>query len=635
MRTAAALAVLFTVHCSLFTLLVSGQQPDTLRPLVPGQDTIPGFRPDTAISPFDTTRVGADTGFVADTVGQKARADSGEVQRYLAVEKLKETRVLAPGPLDAPGPEPPFARLVITRDSVDWAHAATLSDLLQRVPGVYLWRGGWTGQPEYPNFQARGATSVEYWLDGVPYMPAGADSVGVDPSILSLSILDRIEIERWPGLLRVRLYTRNHDRLAPRSRIAVSRGGASFARYQASLERKSRSGLGFMIAGDNLSVPTLEGVRSRYSNTSFFLQGTYLPSPRWGVLLQGLRSRPDRDPTLVSADTLSRGLPSARRMDWELRAMWRADSSGLGPRGDLVLGRTTASDSLTPNQTIHSAGVVASLRRPAYSLGASAFYRSRWTSTDLRATAGWAPIGGAALSGEAAYQRHDGGRTSNWVGLRGGVRLPLGLEASASFRAGKVVAAPAVLTDQAQTLRDWQVSAGWERRWFALEGGLAHTAAYQPLSYQPYAQIPVIASSGGTDWVTGRVRLTPLPWISFEGWVSDPRKPTPEGLPPRHVLGSGTIRTKFLRVFPSGTLDLELRLAVEHWSDGVLGRDPFGAPVTLSSATYFRSLVQVALGSFQFFWDRANLTAKENPYVPGLPITGRPSEFGVRWTFAN
>jgi hypothetical protein len=390
-----------------------------------------------------------------------------------------------------------------------------------------------------------------------------------------------------------------------------------------------------MIAGDNLSVPTLEGVRSRYSNTSFFLQGSYLPSPRWGLLLQGLRSRPDRDPTLAAADTLSRGLPGSRRMDWELRAMWRSDTSGLGPRADLVLGRTTASDSVTPNQTINSAGVVASLRRPAYSLGGSAFYRSRWTSADLRATAGWAPIGGAALSGEAAYQRHDGGRSSNWVGLRGGVRLPLGLNASASLRAGKVVAAPALLTDPAQTLRDWQVSAGWERHWFALEGGLAHTAAYQPLSYQPYAQIPLIASSGPTDWLTARARLTPLPWISFEGWVSDPRKPTPEGLPPRHFLGSGTIRTKFLRVFPSGTLDLELRLTVEHWSNGVLGRDPFGAPVAVSSATYLRSLVQVALGSFQFFWDRANLTAKENPYVPGLPITGRPSEFGVRWTFAN
>jgi len=635
LRALVLLIVPFTVYHSPFTPPLSAQQPDTLHPLLPGQDTTHVVRPDTARAPFDTTGYIRDTGYVADTTGRKARIDSSGVQRYLALEKLKETRVLVPAPIDVPGPEPPLSRLVFNRDSIDWAHASSLADLLQRVPGVYLWRGGWTGQPEYANFQAQGATSVEYWIDGIPYIAAGTDSVGVDPSIFSLTILDRIEIERWPGLLRVRMYTRNHDRLAPRSRIAISRGAADFARYQGSLELKARSGLGLMLAGDNLTVPAVQNIRSRYANTVLLLQGTFLPSPHWGLVLQGLRSRPDRDPTLAAGDTLSRGLPNARRMDWLLRAMWRADTSGFGPRADLVFNRTTASDSLTPNQTINQVGLIWSLRGPAYSLGASAFYRSRWTSADLRATAGWSPVGWVALSGEGAYQRHDGGRSSNWAGLRAGVRLPLGLEASATLRAGKVVAAPAVLTDQAQTVRDWQLSAGWEQRWFALEGGLAHTSEYQPQAYQPYAQIPVISPSGATDWLTGRVRLTPLSWMSFEGWVSNPRNVVPEGLPPRHMLGSGTIRTKLLRVFPSGTLDIELRLAVEHWSEGVLGRDPLGNPVAVPSATYLRSLVQIALGSFQFYWDRSNLDTTENPYVPGLPIVGRPSEFGVRWTFAN
>jgi hypothetical protein len=74
---------------------------------------------------------------------------------------------------------------------------------------------------------------------------------------------------------------------------------------------------------------------------------------------------------------------------------------------------------------------------------------------------------------------------------------------------------------------------------------------------------------------------------------------------------------------------------VAHLRSGVSGLDAFGSPVTLPAATYLRSLVQVALGSFQFFWDRSNLTQTQNAYVPGLPIAGRPSEFGVRWTFAN
>ncbi len=629
------LALLLAARLAPLAAVLRAQQPDSLKPLLPGQDTT--ARADTTRAPGDTA--GRRPMTAADSArldSLRARRDSTPTQRYLALERLKETTVPVAPPLGEPGPGPPLSRLVFTRDSMDWGQAATLSDLLQRVPGVFLWRGGWLGQPEYANYEGRGATSVEYWLDGVPYLAAGVDSVGVDPSIFALSLLDRVEIERWPGLLRVRMYTRNLDRLAPRTRIAVSRGQEDFARYQGSLERRTRSGLGYTLAGDNLSVPVIQGFRPRYENTAFFVQGSYVPSPRWGVLLQGLRTRPDRDAMLdANGDTLSRGILNGRRMDWQLRGMWRADTSEFGARADLVLARTTASDSVTPSQTVNSAGVVFSLRRAAYSAGASAFYRSRWTSTDLRLTGGWAPTAGAALSGEAGYQRHDGGRSSSWVGLRAGTRLPLGLEAAASLRAGKVVAAPALATDAAQTVRDWQLSVAWRHPWAEVEGGLAHTAAYAPLAFQPYAAIPVIAPSAATDWLTARARLTPLPWISLEGWVSDPRKPTPEGLPPRHFLGSGTIRTKFLRLFPSGTLDVELRLAVEHWSDGTSGLDAFGNPVPLPAATYLRSLVQVALGSFQFFWDRSNLTTTENGYVPGLPIAGRPSEFGVRWTFAN
>ena len=49
----------------------------------------------------------------------------------------------------------------------------TVGDLLTQVPGVYLWRGGFIGRPEPVNYQARGASSAEYYLDGLPYVAAG------------------------------------------------------------------------------------------------------------------------------------------------------------------------------------------------------------------------------------------------------------------------------------------------------------------------------------------------------------------------------------------------------------------------------------------------------------------------------
>ena len=144
-----------------------------------------------------------------------------------------------------------------------------------------------------------------------------------------------------------------------------------------------------------------------------------------------------------------------------------------------------------------------------------------------------------------------------------------------------------------------------------------------------------IAPAPATEWLIGRGRLTPISWFTLDGWYSEARGAAPEGLPPRHSCVAGTIRTRLQRIFPSGVLDVKLRLAVEHWYPGVIGRDAAGTPVRLAGATFFRSLVQVAMGSLQFYWDRSNLDLTSQAYVPGLPIVGRPSEFGVRWTFMN
>jgi hypothetical protein len=621
--------VLLAAYCSPLTAL-SAQVPDSLPP-----DTVTA--PDTTA--LDTTS--QDTTGLADSVAARirdsigVRPDSSKLQRYLAAEVLARVRVLTPPRIDLDGPQPVLSRIVLTRDSIDWGHAATLADLLQRVPGVYLWRGGWTGQPEYANYQARGPTAIEYQLDGLPYLPAGADSIGIDPALIPLGLLDRIEIDRWPGLLRVRLFTLTHDRLAPRSRIAVARGAADFARYQGSLEKRTRAGLGFAIGAENISVPASGGIRPQFGVTSILAQGSWLPSARYGAVFQYFRSRPDRDPVLSGADTLSRGFAEARRSDVQLRGFWRRDTTGTGPRLDLLFGRTRASDSIVPTQTIWHAGAVFAVRAPAASAGASAFWRSRWTSLDTRATGAWSPLAPLVLSGEATYQRHDGGRTSRWAGARAGVSLPYGFGLEASGRVGNAVAAPAIAADSARTLRDWQASATWRRSWIELEGTYARTAAFAPFAYQPYAGIVTIAPAPATEWLVGRGRLTPLSWFTLDGWYSEARGPDPEGLPPRHSYVAGTIRTRLQRIFPSGILDIKLRLALEHWYPGVLGRDGAGAPVTLAGATFFRSFVQVAMGSLQFYWDRSNLEGSSREYVPGLPIVGRPSEFGVRWTFTN
>jgi hypothetical protein len=527
---------------------------------------------------------------------------------------------------------------VFDRDSIEWGHAVTVGDLLLDVPGVFLWRGGYAGRPEPVNYQGRGGASVEYFLDGIPYVAAGVDSVGVDPALFTISFLDRIEVERWPGQLRVHLFTRRHDRLAPRSRIAVARGDNDFARYEAELERRYQNGPGYVLAADYMDSPTASGRSSEYSNTQVWAQGSYIPSSRFGVQYQLVRSGANRRPFVTEStlpDTIGPGF-DAKRTDAHIRASVQGHGSeqGLGPRLDLIYSRT-AWDGAGIDQQINQAGGYLAYRAPTFSIGGSAFHRTRWTPLDVRAQLGWNPIAPFSARVELVHLRHFGGRNSNFAEFAGGLEPVRGLTLSGTARLGEVVAAPAILSDTTQEIHDFHAALGWNRARFGFELAYARTSAFDPPAYAEFPRVPRLAPSPETDWVMVSARFAPLRWLTFEAWYSDPRDTSVDGVPPTHSIGSATIRSKFLRQFPSGIFDLKLRLAVESWGDGILGRDSSGTPIPLKGATFFRALVQLQLDRFSIYWNRVNLTASKRTYVPGFEIPAFESIFGVRWEFFN
>ncbi|MEP7176048.1 MAG: Plug domain-containing protein [Gemmatimonadales bacterium] len=566
----------------------------------------------------------------ADTVDYTAR--------YLRAQEQQEVRVPVLAQLAAPGPRPALTRVVFTRDSIEWLSGGTLGDLLAQVPGVFLWRGGFTGRPEPVNFQGRGATSTEYVLDGVPYVAAGVDSIAVDPALLSTSFLDRVEVERWPGLLRVHLFTRRQDRLAPRSRIAVARGDRDFARYEGDLERRFPSGLGFGLAADYLSSPTASGTASDYSNTQVWAQGGYIPSPTLGLQYQLIRSRPKRQAFTIAdvtaSDTIGLGF-SATRTDAQLRLSLRSRADGTGPGVDLIYARSAWDGAGLDQQNNQIGGYATLVRTPTFTVGASGFHRTRWTPLDLRATAGWSPVAPFTASVEAILQHHFGGRSSRTVSLSAGIQPARGVALTGTARLGDLVAAPSVATDTAQQLRDFEVQLGWERERLGVQVGYGRTAAFSPFGYAEFVRIPTLAPSPEVEWLTVSGRIAPLRWLTLQSWYSDPRKGTPDGIPPTHSLTTATIRSRFLRKFPSGIFDLKLQVSMEAWGQGTIGRDALGAPVTLRGATFFKSLVAFQLQSFTVYWDRGNLTATRLPYVPGFRIPSFGSNFGVRWEFLN
>ena len=533
-------------------------------------------------------------------------------------------------------PLPPASREVLTRDSINWATAETVADVLQRIPGVYLWRGGWVGRTEYPNFRGRGPTSVEYLIDGLPYIPIGPDSVGIDPSLFSLSLYDRIEIERWPGLLRVRLFTRRHDRLAPYSEVGIGAGDKSIGRYIGALEKRFRSGMGFAIGGERLVAPTATGSSSDFDITNSWMQLGFVPNNRFGVQVQLIHSSPDRKPFVsLAGDSLDLRL-KGKRNDAQLHLFWRRQADELGLRADAFLGSTSWSGSGVDDR-VRQGGVVLGWRSPTIGISTRLMNRSRWTPVDLFASAGWTPTTALSAAVEAGYQSHDRERNSEWIGVRAGVGLPLGFVVSGAVRHGSLVQAPSVLTDQAQSLTDWQTTLQWNRRRAGFELGYGHTDAFRPQPYRPYlASIDSLRPSPGAEWLTVGWRLAPRAWLTLQGWYSDPAGgSTPDGVPPTHSLTSATIRSKFWRTFPSGIFDFRATIGVESWGDGVIGRDATGQPIALDGATFFRTMIEIQLDHFQLYWDRYNMQGTHKSYVPGfgLPVVG--ATFGVRWVFAN
>lgn len=581
------------------------------------------------------------TALEAQSTGQPSADSLRNVQdtvdlsaRYLEGEALAKIQLPVAPRLDPDGVMPTGSRIVYDPAALEWATAQSVGELLLQVPGLYLWRGGWIGRPEYASYQGRGATSVEYYLDGLPVTPVGPDSVGVDPALLPLNLLDRVEIERWAGLLRVRMYTPRHDRAAAATEILVATGDQSTSRYGGSIQKRFRSGFGYALAADYWNAPTYNASSSDAQETNAWLQLSYLRGERWGLQFQYLGQTPDRAPYVASdGDTLGAGVKGTRG-DMQFRAFTQGGSGELTRRLDLVFSSTGWSGSGV-SQRINGVGVVASWRRPTLSASASAFLRSRWTPADVRGAVGWAPTKTLTGSLEAEWQSHDGNKSSQWLGARAGAVLPYGFDLSASARLGSVVAAPNIETSVAQDISDLTATLGWQRGWVSVQADVSQTSAFEGLAPQPYLNVPGLATTPSTTWLSVGGKIAPVPWIILESRYSNPTSGTPNGNPPTHAVTSATIRSKFFRTFKSGTFDLKAQLAVESWGDGVIGLDSTAAPIQLNGATFLRGYIELAIGSFRFYYDRINLTGTRQTYVPGYRIPAYGSTYGVRWSFVN
>ncbi len=546
------------------------------------------------------------------------------------VVDTSDMRVPVPEPAVSAGPLPRLSRFSFDRDGMLWSGAETLSDLLTAIPGVYIARSGFLGQPEYVAYGGRGGNAVELYWDGLPLYPLGGDSLFVELSRIRLSYLDRVDVEVLPSTLRIHLVSTRHSGLDPRSMIQVTAGAFETSVFAGLFQKRWPSGLGLNLAADFIGTEGASGPGRNDQSFDGWVRLDWLPTPRTGATYQVRRQRQDRD--------LAENVPERKgaRTDFlfSLFTGTRDDGLGLRAEGGLAASTWTDDDSI-PDQRIRQAHLSLQFRRPNLTFQVGGRLGDGRINAEGDARFGWVPVPGIILSGAGRWRRHEFDRRSidahGSVGLFGG---PFTVTGTVEYRDGLQV--PAFRTDSTQRTVNASIIAGIALPVLKANVALTRREAYLPLPYPDLALIARFDSSAEATYVVADVALNTSRALSFHGWYSSPVRGRAADLqPPKHGRVAVSFRSKFLRTFRSTAFDFKVRVAMESWSTGPAGFDAAGGPLTLAGATFYDAFIQFQLVRFTLFWNFRNGYNSTIPYVPGYVYPLAVQTFGVKWEFAN
>jgi len=536
------------------------------------------------------------------------------------------------------GPLAPGSRIVFTRDSLLWTRGYTVADLLGEVPGVYVARSGFIGQPAPVMYAGRGITALEILWDGVPMVPIGPDSVAVDPGRISLFPFERIEVEVLPGRLRVYLVSERHEAISTRSLVRVVSGDFNTGAYAGLFQKRWANGVGINLAADFFGSEGAQDPRRDATWFDLWGKAEWAPTASTAATFEVRRQTYTRDSTGVE-DLL---VPErrGRRTDAIVRltSAQRGGRHGFWTHAGLVTTRWSP-DSLSPDSLVDAR----TYRRVFLGFGytdrrANAEITGRlgdhFTRNGFDARAGWTPLTFLSLAADWMWERHAGGGTSRRAHAMVSLyRGPFSLAGEVADDAA--VAAPILTTDSTQRTNDRAVRAGVSSRRVAGHLSLVDRARFAPLRF---TEFPAIADLGATPrarWIVADLTLRAGPW-ALRGWYSHPTGGTlVDFQPPNHARAEITLRSKFFRTFRSGAFEFKFQFAMESWSTGLAGRDANGAPIPLVGATFYDGFLQLEIARFRLFYGMANLYRSREHFVPGHEVPRTAQTFGVRWTFEN
>lgn len=236
----------------------------------------------------DTTRTEPDTTARQDTA---ARPDSA---RQEAARRAADT-------LKAPLAQTHVPNLTQVGEAWAWGRdplvatgALTLGELLERVPGVTVFRTGWIASPEQAAYLGQFGR-VRVFYDGVELDPLDARTNGLhDLSFINLWQLEDATIEDTPGEVRVHLRSWGVRSTTPLTRVDIYTGDLETNTYGGFFGRRFARGQVLQLGARQYSTTDL---RQGGDADNLALWGRLgWASPRWTVDASVLRSSRERAP---------------------------------------------------------------------------------------------------------------------------------------------------------------------------------------------------------------------------------------------------------------------------------------------------------------------------------------------------
>lgn len=569
--------------------------------------------------------------------------------------------------------QPPFARAespvtadiglryAWDRDAFFASGAITLLDLLDRVPGLTGFRGGWTAAPMTASYLGVPGR-VRIYYDGIEVDPLIPREGGMnDLGTIQLWQLEDVVVERGASEVRVFVRSWRHERTTPNTRVDVYTGDEESNSYRGYYAKRWTNGMGFQAGAQQFSVaadPDQGGsgnglsalLRLGWARGDWSVDGAVQSVTRaYDALVEGTRSG--------SGQTLLPGLESRDRMAI-LRGSWRsADRDGpwaqviaMGRHAtEIGERRATASGSIP----IDTTDTLTS--RPQY-VAAAGFTRGGVRASGTLRTRAGTGSGEALLSPALRLsvdrrwmaatalaervERHDDSSLTRlegiarlspttWLSLSGAVARETGVHSLAGPGDGAAGAEGQLSLRGELGVRLW-------RTW-ASGGVLRRGDALLLTPRMFHAGAPPAARADG-DLTGAFVALRGPLWKAFGVDAYGVRWDRADALyrPQFQSRAELFFRTNWLSRFPSGEFGF-LVAGIHEYRSNVLF--PSAASATAVAAApqsrVVSTLLELRLQNAVISWQYRNILIERFEYVPGF-VAPRPiNYYGVRWDFWN